>query len=177
MTRRIGGSAGSPNGSVQRSTPFASISRSARWLLLRGPFLPRSFAAKRTLRGMGHGRPLLLAGILCCTALLACAGSAVAASPKIISPSRNALIAGASVVVKVGASSSPHGTINGRDVSRLFARSGNLWRAGIGLQDGLRAGRNTVSVTTGGGTDAVSFALGRRTERLVAIDGVPRHAR
>ena len=29
MTSRIGGSAGSPNGSVQSSTPFASIMRSA----------------------------------------------------------------------------------------------------------------------------------------------------
>ncbi len=29
MTRRIGGSAGSPNGSVQSVTPFASIIRSA----------------------------------------------------------------------------------------------------------------------------------------------------
>src|SRR5215216_6485032 len=34
MTRRIGGSPGSPNDSVQSSTPLASIMLSASWLLL-----------------------------------------------------------------------------------------------------------------------------------------------
>jgi hypothetical protein len=126
---------------------------------------------------MGHGRPIVLAGSLACTALLALAGPASAAGPKIVAPTDDGLVTGASVVVKVRASSTPHGNMNGHDISRLFTRSGGLWQAGVGLQNGLQAGDNTVEVTAGGGTDGVSFQLGRQNESVVAIGGVPSRAR
>src|SRR5207248_1313989 len=57
ITRRMGGSAGSPNASVQSSTPFASIARSATSPLRRSTSRARRHAPVPRGRGRAHLPP------------------------------------------------------------------------------------------------------------------------